>query len=291
MVRPHHCADLVQPDQSGSRTPSSQRHRCSIPASLSHAIQLIVPHPDVLQHSLARPSSQWTCSCLPCLVSSHQDLNTQRSHSSLAEQLCRPRCRLVATATLRSDVWPPLVLHVTSMAHVNRYPLSVTVHSRNSSSSLVAPSLRPPLGSEVMAKIQLDSSIAIALRPLVSELRVVLSSLTFSFCRRRASRLTFLSLSSWACHFALDIVNTTMALHGSQCRVLLLKKLQPSLSVHSLGSAIDLWVHIVYSDCFPLLPAAQIRAGTLVARPTSLRQTSSTVVSHQTAASRSSITT
>ena len=69
-----------------------------------HAIQLIVPHPNVLQHNLARPSSQWTCSCLLCLVSSHQDLNTQRSLSSLAEQLCRPRCRLVATATFRSDV-------------------------------------------------------------------------------------------------------------------------------------------------------------------------------------------
>ena len=187
MIRraPHHCADPVQPDQPGSRTPSSQRHRCSIPASLFHAIQLIVPHQDVLQHSRARPSSQWTCSCLPCLVSSHHDLNTQRSLSSLAEQLCRPRfCHLVATATFRSDVWPPLVLYVTSVAHVNRYPLSVTVHSRNSSSSLVAPSLRSPLGSEVRAKIKPASSIEIALRPFVSELRVVLSSLT-SLCRRR----------------------------------------------------------------------------------------------------------
>ena len=180
------CADPVQPDQPGSRTPSSQRHRCSIPASLFHAIQLIVPHQYVLQHSLARPSFQWTCSCLLCLVSSHQDLNTQRSHSSLAEQLCRPRfCRLVATATFRSDMWPPLVLYVTSMVHVNRYPHSVTVHSQNSSSSLVAPSLRPPLGSEVMAKINPASSIAIALRPFVSELRVVLSRLTFLFAEER----------------------------------------------------------------------------------------------------------
>ena len=160
MVRLTTCADPVQPDQPGSRTPSSQRHRCSIPASLFHAIQLIAPHQNVLQHSLARPSSQWTCSCLPCLVSSHRDLNTQRSLSSLAEQLCRPRfCRLVATATFRSGMWPPLVLHVTSVAHMNRYPLSVTVHSRNSSSSLVAPSLRSPLGSEVRAKIKPASSV------------------------------------------------------------------------------------------------------------------------------------
>ena len=105
VVRLTTCADPVQPDQPGSRTPSSQRHRCSIPASLFHAIQLIAPHQDVLQHSLARPPSQWTCSCLPCLVSSHHDLNTQRSLSSLAEQLCRPRfCRLVATATFRSGM-------------------------------------------------------------------------------------------------------------------------------------------------------------------------------------------
>ena len=35
---------------------------------------------------------------LPCLVSSHQDPNTQRPLGSLAEQLCRPQCcRLVAT--------------------------------------------------------------------------------------------------------------------------------------------------------------------------------------------------
>ena len=39
----------------------------------------------------------------------------------------------------------------------------------------------------------------------------------------------------------------------------------------------------VCSDCFPLLPAAQIRAGTRIARSTSLRQTNSTAVSHQTA--------
>ena len=53
---------------------------------------------------------------------------------------------------------------------------------------------------------------------------------------------------------------------------------------HSLwASAIDLCVHAVCSDCFPLFPAAQIRAGTLVARSTSLRQTSSTAVSHQAA--------
>ena len=51
------------------------------------------------------------------------------------------------------------------------------------------------------------------------------------------------------------------------------------------SGAVILWVSAVYSDCFLLLPAAQIRAGTLVARSTSLRQTSSTTVSHQTAGS------
>ena len=42
-------------------------------------------------------------------------------------------------------------------------------------------------------------------------------------------------------------------------------------------AAVVLWVRAVYSDCLLLLPAAQIRAGTLVARSTGLRQTSSTV--------------
>ena len=36
-------------------------------------------------------------------------------------------------------------LLVTSMTHMNRCPLSFTVNSQNSSSSLVAPSLRPPV--------------------------------------------------------------------------------------------------------------------------------------------------
>ena len=55
----------------------------------------------------------------------------------------------------------PLVSLVTSMAHMNRYPLSFTVHSQNSSSSLVSPPLRPPVGSEVEAKIQHASSIVL----------------------------------------------------------------------------------------------------------------------------------
>ena len=49
------------------------------------------------------------------------------------------------------------------------------------------------------------------------------------------------------------------------------------------ASAADLWLHDVCSDCFPLLPAAQIRGGTLVARCTGLRQTSSTVTLPQVA--------
>ena len=50
-------------------------------------------------------------------------------------------------------------LLVTSMAHMNRCPLSTTVNSQNSSSSLVAPSTRSPVGSEVRAKIQSTSSV------------------------------------------------------------------------------------------------------------------------------------
>ena len=41
-------------------------------------------------------------------------------------------------------------------------------------------------------------------------------------------------------------------------------------------SPVDVRIHDICSDCLPLLHAAQIRAGTLVARSTSLRQTSST---------------
>ena len=55
----------------------------------------------------------------------------------------------------------PLVSLVTSMAHMNRYPLSFTVRSQNSSSSLASPPLRPPVGSEVEAKIQHASSIVL----------------------------------------------------------------------------------------------------------------------------------
>ena len=51
----------------------------------------------------------------------------------------------------------------------------------------------------------------------------------------------------------------------------------------SRASAADLWLHDVCSDCFSLLPAAQVRAGTLVARCTGLRQTSSTVTLPQVA--------
>ena len=45
------------------------------------------------------------------------------------------------------------------MAHMNRSPLSTTVNSHNSSSSLVAPSMRSLVGSEVRAKIQPASSV------------------------------------------------------------------------------------------------------------------------------------
>ena len=54
------------------------------------------------------------------------------------------------------------------------------------------------------------------------------------------------------------------------------------MSSHSCA-AVVLWVRAVYSDCLPLLPTAQIRAGTLVARSTGLRQTSSTATPHQDA--------
>ena len=51
---------------------------------------------------------------------------------------------------------------------------------------------------------------------------------------------------------------------------------------HSCAAVVS-WVRAVYSDCSHLLSAAQIRAGTLVARSTGLRQTSSTVTHHQDA--------
>ena len=59
------------------------------------------------------------------------------------------------------------------------------------------------------------------------------------------------------------------------------------------GTAFDLWALTVCSDCFSLFPAAQIQAGTLVARSTSLRQTNSTSVAHRIVelASRSYVTT
>ena len=48
-------------------------------------------------------------------------------------------------------------------------------------------------------------------------------------------------------------------------------------------SPADSWPHDICSDCFSLLHAAQIGAGTLVARTTNLRQTSSTVMLPQIA--------
>ena len=53
------------------------------------------------------------------------------------------------------------------------------------------------------------------------------------------------------------------------------------MSSHSC--AVVLWVRAVYSDCSLLLPTAQIRAGTLVVRSTSLRQKSSNATPHQDA--------
>ena len=52
-----------------------------------------------------------------------------------------------------------------------------------------------------------------------------------------------------------------------------------------LSGAVVLWVRAAYSDCLSIFPAAQIWAGTLVARSTGLRQTSSTATSHQDAGS------
>ena len=49
------------------------------------------------------------------------------------------------------------------------------------------------------------------------------------------------------------------------------------------ASVVDLWTRDVCSDCVSPFPAAQVWAGTLVARSTSLRQTSSTVMLHQVA--------
>ena len=49
------------------------------------------------------------------------------------------------------------------------------------------------------------------------------------------------------------------------------------------ASVVDLWTHDVCSDCVSLFPAAQVEAGTLVARSTGLRQTSSTIMLHQVA--------
>ena len=48
-------------------------------------------------------------------------------------------------------------------------------------------------------------------------------------------------------------------------------------------SPVDFRIHDICSDCFSLLHEAQIRAGTLVGRSTSLRQTSSTVMLPQVA--------
>ena len=51
----------------------------------------------------------------------------------------------------------------------------------------------------------------------------------------------------------------------------------------AVHSPVDFRILDICSDCFALLHAAQIRAGTLVARFTSLRQTSSTVMLPQVA--------
>ena len=51
----------------------------------------------------------------------------------------------------------------------------------------------------------------------------------------------------------------------------------------SSHSPADFWLRYLCSDCFSLLHAAQVRAGTLVAHSASLRSTSSTVMLHQVA--------
>ena len=68
---------------------------------------------------------------------------------------------------------------------------------------------------------------------------------------------------------------------GQSMRALFLHDVYKSWS--SSRSPVDFRYHDICSDCFPLLHAAQIRAGTLVARSTSLRQTSSTVMLPQVA--------
>ena len=66
----------------------------------------------------------------------------------------------------------------------------------------------------------------------------------------------------------------------SMCALVLRDVSKSSTSGHS---PVDFQFHDICSDCFHLLHAAQIRAGTLVARSTGLRQTSSTVMLPQVA--------
>ena len=66
----------------------------------------------------------------------------------------------------------------------------------------------------------------------------------------------------------------------NMCTLLLLGVCNSWTSSHSPA---DFWLRDMCSDCLPLLHAAQVRAGTLVARSAGLRTASSTVMLHQVA--------
>ena len=99
----------------------------------------------------------------------HNDMTWCARDTLSLEPMSRATLKCVLWNTRKWDVWgcsvhilrvlQTVLLLVTSMAHMNRWPLSTTVNSKNSSSSLVAPSMRSPVGSEVRAKIQPTSSV------------------------------------------------------------------------------------------------------------------------------------
>ena len=64
-----------------------------------------------------------------------------------------------------------VLLLVTTMAHMNRCPLSITVNSQNSSYSL-----RPPVGSEVKANIQPASLIG-------TDVKIILADVLHTCCK------------------------------------------------------------------------------------------------------------
>ena len=90
---------------------------------------------------------------------SSQYWHPSRSSTSISRvaSVQLPKSSPVVFQVLR--VSQTVLLLVTSVPHMNLCPLSTTVNSQNSSSSLVAPSMRSPVGSEVRAKIQPSSSV------------------------------------------------------------------------------------------------------------------------------------